>query len=389
MIFTDVILLVIGIAIIFNYTFYPLILKVVSQFVPKFNNSNQDFKPEITVIIAAYNEEELIADAIDSVFEGDYPKDKIRVIVGSDGSTDRTNQILSELSTKYPSLSFHCFGRGGKNNTLNKIIPLAKTEIIVMMDADIRLNENALSIIISHFADQKVGGVIATQNIENEKNENSGSAGVLIYQQYENFLKYYESAIDSCVNAFGYFYAIRSKFFKPIASDLLCDDMFTIYTVLENKSKVKFAPEAMVNEVREKSLENEKHRRLRASAGGMATVFHFRHLLNIFEYGWVSFFIWSHKVTRWTTPYLMILLILLTIMMNSGTITFQVILVTQLVLYVGALLGFLVEKAKINFSVFRPFLFFVVINYAILLGSFRFLKGAQNAIWDRQGFSSS
>lgn len=387
MIFTDVILLVIGIAIIFNYTFYPLILRVVSLFIPKTSPDDFEFQPYITVIIAAYNEEELIAKAIESVFEGDYPKDKIKVIVGSDGSTDLTNNILSDLSAKYPNLSYHCLDRGGKNKTLNKIIPLAETDIIVMMDADIRLNKNALSIVVSYFRDDSIGGVIATQNIENEKNENSGSAGVLIYQQYENYLKFHESKIDSCVNAFGYFYAIRRKYFKQIVSDLLCDDMFTIYTVLESKSKVKFAHNALVNEVREKSLENEKHRRLRASAGGMATVYHFRKLLNIFKYGWVSFFIWSHKVTRWTTPYLMIILIFLTLILNSGTITFRVILLTQIVLYCGALFGYLIEKFSVKFSFFRPFLFFVVINYAVLLGSFRFLKGAQNAIWDKKGFS--
>jgi cellulose synthase/poly-beta-1,6-N-acetylglucosamine synthase-like glycosyltransferase len=377
-----------SVAILYNYLLYPIILKFVSRFRKSDILFDENFKPEITVIIAAFNEEELIAEAVNSIFKGNYPADKIKVIIGSDGSTDDTNNILADLAAKYSNLSYHIFERGGKNNTLNKIIPLAKTEILVMMDADIRLNHNALSILVGNFNDSKVGGVIATQNLENETEDNSGSVGVLIYQKYENFLKQYESQIDSCVNAFGYFYGIRKKYFKPIASDLLCDDMFTIYSVLENKGKVVFAGNSKVNEVREKSLENEKHRRLRASAGGMATVYYFKNLLNIFKFGWVSFFIISHKISRWTTPYFMILLAILTLIFQSDTILYYVIAVAQIILYTAAFAGFIVEKYGINLSIFRPFLFFVVINYALLLGSIRFFQKAQNAVWDRTGFKS-
>lgn len=388
MVISDLILLLLSVAILYNYLLYPIILKFVSRFRKSDILFNENFKPEITVIIAAFNEEELIAEAVNSIFKGNYPADKIKVIIGSDGSTDDTNNILADLAAKYSNLSYHIFERGGKNNTLNKIIPLAKTEILVMMDADIRLNHNALSILVANFNDSKVGGVIATQNLENETEDNSGSVGVLIYQKYENFLKQYESQIDSCVNAFGYFYGIRKKYFKPIASDLLCDDMFTIYSVLENKGKVVFAGNSKVNEVREKSLENEKHRRLRASAGGMATVYYFKNLLNIFKFGWVSFFIISHKISRWTTPYFMILLAILTSIFQSDTILYYVIAVAQIILYTAAFAGFIVEKFGINLSIFRPFLFFVVINYALLLGSIRFFQKAQNAVWDRTGFKS-
>ncbi len=388
LVISDLILLAFGLAILYNYLLYPIILKVFVFFRKKPSPLHEDFKPKITVIIAAHNEEELITEAVNSVFQGDYPIDKISVIIGSDGSTDNTNNILAELALKYSNIKYHLFDRGGKNNTLNKIIPHADTDIIVMMDADIRLKQDALSTLVSNFQNSEVGGVIATQDLENEIEENSGGTGVIVYQKYENFLKQYESAIASCVNAFGYFYGIRKKFFKPIASDLLCDDMFTIYTVLENKKKVVYAPNSKVNEVRVKSLSNEKHRRLRASAGGMATVYYFRNLLNIFKYGWVSFFIYSHKISRWTAPYFMIILAVSTLILRSNTLMYDIILLAQIVLYAGALIGLIIEKLEINLSIFRPFLFFVVINYALLLGSFRFFKRAQNAAWDRTGFNS-
>jgi cellulose synthase/poly-beta-1,6-N-acetylglucosamine synthase-like glycosyltransferase len=388
LIFSDYILILLAVLTVYNYIIYPLLL---SFFKLIFNNPikiDESFEPDVTIIIAAHNEEELIEDAVNSILNSDYNLSKINILIGSDGSTDGTNDILKSLSLKYKNLQYVEFERSGKNNVLNNIIGFVKTDYILFMDADCRMNKNTVRNLVVNFSDSTVGSVLASPTVVGDgTTDNAGSEGDSLYHRYEELIRINEGIIHSNVNSLGYLYGIKTELFKNIANDYVCDDLYNIYTVLESGKRVYFVRNAPAYEVRKKSLSNELHRRVRAVAGGMATVSYFSNLLNFSKYGWVSFFIISHKIFRWLSSVFMICMIIATILINSGTFVWNLFLYAQILFYGIAFVGWFTEKMGIKIKFARIFLFFVSMNISSILGLFRFINKNQNAIWDRKGFN--
>jgi cellulose synthase/poly-beta-1,6-N-acetylglucosamine synthase-like glycosyltransferase len=388
LIITDYILIILAFLTVYNYLFYPLLL---AFFKVIFNNPihiDKSFEPEITIIIAAYNEEELIEEAVYSILNSDYNISKINILIGSDGSTDKTNEILKSLSLIYKNLKYVEFERSGKNKVLNNLISIVKTDYILFMDADCRMNKNTIKNLMINFSDPSVGSVLASPTVVGDgTTDNAGSEGDSLYHRYEEHIRICEGIIHSNVNSLGYLYVIKTKLFKKIANDFVCDDLYNIYSVLESGKRVYFVRNAPAYEVRKKSLSNELHRRVRAVAGGMATVSYYSNLLNFSKYGWVAFFIISHKIFRWLSSVTMLLLIIATLFINSGTFVWKLFFYGQIIFYGIAFIGWLTEKLGIKIKYARIFLFFVLMNISSILGLFRFINKNQNAIWDRKGFN--
>lgn len=388
MTFLEFILILIGILSIYNFLLYPIILVILKNISPNIIEAQQNYKPDITVFIAAYNEEELIEGAIKSIFNSSYPKNKINILVGSDGSTDKTNKILEKLSTENNQITYLVLERGGKNNVLNTLVPLVKTDIILFMDADIRIHNNTIENLVTYFHNDNVGAVIASQTVKGDgKTENAGSVGDSLYHRYEEKIRINEGITDSNVNSLGYLYGMRKDLYSAIPNNFVCDDLHNIYSVLQKRKRVLFSINAKAYEIRQKSLSNEFHRRVRAVAGGWATILYHKNLLNIFDFGLTSFYIWSHKVFRFLSPIFFILLFVVTLLNYKSTLLFLIFLIPQLIVYLSALLGWIFEKIGIKYKLFRLSLFFISMNYSSLLGFFRFISRQQNAIWDREGFN--
>lgn len=388
MIIQDIIYIALVLLIGYNYIFYPIILFVFSKIINRKVNL-KEIEPEITFVISAHNEEELIEGAINSILNSNYPKNKIKIIIGSDGSTDKTNEILKNIRAVQPNiLNYYIYNRLGKNKVLNELVDKVRTDIIFFMDADCRISENSIKEIIKNFSDESVGGVIASQKIESKNTEdNSGKIGDNLYHKYEEFIRIAESRIHSNVNSLGYLYAVRKNLLSKIPNDNVCDDLFNIYTILSNNKRVIFEKNAKAKEIRSKSLQNESHRRVRAVAGGIATVMYFKKLFNIFKYGWISFFIFSHKVFRWLSPFFIVFLVLFTIIFWRQGKLWDYIFYIQLIFYLMVLIGWISEKKGVNLKISKIFLFFISMNYSSIMGTIRYLKGQQNAIWDRIGFN--
>ena len=388
MILSDYILIFIAVIMVYNYIIYPLLLSIFKIFFKNPIKINTDFEPEITIIIAAHNEEELIEEAVNSILNSDYDISKINILIGSDGSTDRTNEILKSLSMEYSKLKYVEFERSGKNSVLNNLISHVNTKYLFFMDADCRMNKNTIRNLVVNFSEPSVGSVLASPIVVGDgTTDNAGSEGDSLYHRYEEQFRTKEGIIHSTVNSLGYLYGIKTELFKKIVNDYVCDDLYNIYSVLESGKRVWFVKNASAYEVRKKSLSNELHRRVRAVAGGMATVAHFSNLLNITKYGWVAFFIISHKIFRWLSPIFMIFMIFATIIINSGTLVWKLFFYGQLIFYGIAFIGWMTEKIGIKIKFTRIFLFFVSMNFSSILGLFRFLNKNQNAVWDRKGFN--
>jgi len=382
MIFKLVIL--ISIFLIFNvFILYPVILWVASKFFKKPIISNTEFEPKITILIAAYNEEKLISEAIKSIYSSDYPIEKINVIVGSDGSSDNTIQILKSLSQQYKSLEYYELNRVGKNAVLNFLVEKSNSNIIFYMDADLRVKKDSIRKMLSILSDNSVGAVMASLEIMDAKSQKTaGGIGESIYQKYETFIRLRETEIFSNINSLGTLYGIKKEVYSPIPNDFVCDDLFRMLSTAIQKKRVIFDFATTVEEVREKSTKEEMLRRIRLVAGGLSTVWQCKKILNP-KFGWVSFFVWNHKVLRWLTPFYLIFIALSTFFLNIHSNFFLPLLIFQITLYGGALIGWILEKIKINLLPFKILLFSVSMNIGFLLGIFRFLTKGQNSIWGR------
>ncbi len=363
----------------FLYPFYLLILKLIYK---KGVKKDYAYKPSVSIIISAYNEERLIKDCVQSLLDLDYPKDKIEIIVGSDGSNDKTSEIVSSLAKMDNRVILIDYPRSGKNKVLNNTVPKARNELICFMDADCRLMSNGLSELTANFADASVGAAICRMDSIGEDTENSGGKGEKLYQEYEIFLRSSESEIYSTVNSLGAFYAIRKEYYKPLPNTQVCDDYMPILDTMVAGKRVIFDKDAIVNEVREKSLDDEFGRRVRVSAGGLATVKEAAVLLNPLAQP-VSFFLWSHKVLRWFSPVFLLLVLATTFSLDFDNPSTKYILYPQLFLYLLALLGWFAEKIKINSLFLKVPLFFVSMNIGFLLAIFKFLTKKHEALWSR------
>ena len=333
--------------IAYTFLFYPVILKFLSVVFGKPLNTSKDFHPDISIVISAYNEEEYIADAVESLFATDYPVDKIKVYVGSDGSDDNTYPIIETLSKKYANLFVYNYGRLGKNKVLNKIVPETNTELVFFMDADCRAGKDTISKMVEAFSDTNTGAVIASmKSIDEGGNDNIGRLGETLYQKYESVLRVGESRIKSTVNSLGAFYGIRRSIYKPLPSDKVCDDYMPLLDSIALRKRVIFLSEAVVNEVRRKSLNNEISRRIRFTAGAMSTVWHAKKLL-LPNYGWISFFLFSHKIVRWLTPVFMIGLLATSLILPSQSPLKMPAIIIQSALYFIALIGWILDRKSV------------------------------------------
>ncbi len=379
---------------IYFIALYPVLILFLSSFFAKglsLNKLDDKNLPEVTIIISAYNEEDLIWNCIKSIFDSEYDIERIKVLVGSDGSTDNTVLKLKQLKEIYPKIDYYSFDRKGKNYVINQLSAKASTDLIFYMDADCRIDTPTLRRMVEKFTDPNVGAVIANMvsyGYEIEDNEvgnvreNAGFKGESIYQKFELILRVHESRIFSTPGSLGAFYGIRKIYYSPLPNDKVCDDMMPILNVAKFKKRSYFDEDSYVWEVRKKSLTNELDRRARVSAGVYSTLYAAKELL-LPNYGWFSFFLISHKLIRLLSPFFLILIFLFSffiqdsIMMN---ISFGILLIIT----VTGFAGYLLEKVNIVFFPFKISLYFLTMNLGLFIAFFKFIFDKKIAIWEQK-----
>jgi biofilm PGA synthesis N-glycosyltransferase PgaC len=372
--------------ILYTSVIYPLIIIIVGKFVKensfKKKEVSDDELPTVSVIIAAYNEEEFIRDCIISVLESDYPNEKINVIAGSDGSNDNTYEIMSELSEKYNNLTVFNFERSGKNRVLNQLCKNINSELILYMDADIRLDSNTLKKAVSYFHNDKIGAVICGMNSEDLKsNDDAGKEGESYYQKYEDLLRINETKLGTTVASLGAFYGIRAKNYKPLPDYAVLDDLMPLINTAIKGENIIYLHNNRVREVRPKSGSDEFLRKIRISAAGFATLWHFRYSIDrLFnKYG---FFMLSHKLLRWSIPLLLLTAIVSSFFISSH-FTRNIFLLSEILLFLFAVVGYIFEKVNINIKLFRFAMIFLSINISFFIGFLRFIVGGKISLWSR------
>ena len=375
--------------IIYAYLGYTLILFIMVFFKRLLTNKKlpvaDSFEPEVTLLVAAYNEKECIENKIRNSLELDYPKDKLKLVWVTDGSNDGTPQKLRE----YKKVTvLHEEVRKGKINAVNRAVRYIKTPIIIFSDANTNLNKNSIREITNIFRDKSVGCVAGEKRIITLKKEKAVGAGEGIYWQYESVIKSLESQLNSVMGAAGELFAIRTELYDDVEEDTILDD-FTISLEIAKKGyKIKYAPDAFASESGSLSIKEELKRKFRIASGGLQTLFRMTEILNVFRYGMLSFQYFSHKVLRWTlVPFSFIFIFLLNLIIvftqdiNSGLYLY--LLYVQLLFYLLILIGALFSNMKIRLKIlFVPYYMFIM-NYAMINGIFRYISGNQTVKWEK------
>jgi len=367
------------------YTILLLILALIKHLIIKNQSYSEDYEPEVTLFIPAYNEIECIEQKINNSFQLDYPPDKIRFLWVTDGSNDGSPALLQQ----YKNVEvLHQDKRLGKINAMNRGMKYIKTPIVIFSDANTDLNKEAIREIVRLFSNKKVGCVAGEKRIYVDEKEKAVSAGEGIYWLYESFIKRIESSLGSALGAVGELFAIRTELYKEVEEDTILDDFIISMRVAKEGNMIKYAPDAYASERASFSIKEELKRKIRIASGGFQSLKRISGLLNVFKYGLLSLQFFSHKVLRWTLVPFSFIIVFITnlfiILVLPYTEQFYTIALTiQIVFYFIALLGSVLKDYKIRLKfLFIPYYLFVM-NYSIIVGMIRFFTRKQSAIWEK------
>lgn len=337
--------------------------------------------PEVTLLVTAYNEKDYLHKKIANSLELEYPKDKLKLLWVTDGSNDGTPEMLKE----YKDVTvIHKEERMGKIAAMNRAVAFVKSPIVVFSDANTMLGKESLKIIAKLFQNPKVGCVSGEKRVIVEKSDKAAGAGEGIYWKYESLLKKWDAELNSAVGAAGELFAIRTDLFKEVEPDTLLDDFIISLRVAMQGYKIEYNPNAYAIEKPSANIKEELKRKIRIAAGGIQSIVRLAPLLNIFKYGLLSFQYISHRVLRWTiAPLMLPLLFILNILLLKEALFYEILFALQLLFYTMALLGWYLQSREINWKVlFIPF-YFLMMNYAVYRGFFRYIAKSQSINWER------
>ncbi|MCU1288741.1 MAG: hypothetical protein JWN60_970 [Acidobacteria bacterium] len=365
-------------ALLYTYAGYPLLVFAVSRLQPK-TVKRSEYEPSVTILITAYNEEKDIRRKLLNTFLIDYPPGKLEILVASDGSTDRTDEIVKEFSAKGVRL-FRQEGRKGKTYTQNKAVEIAGGEIILFSDATTMYQPNVLQEMLPNFADESIGCVAGKLVYVDDSKSNVGK-GAQSYWNYETFLKKSESRACSLIGASGCLYAVRRSAYQRMYAEA-CSD-FLICTVLYRQGlRSVYEPNAVCTEETNRRADKEMQMRIRVIGQTFTDLWRNRDMLNPFRSGFYAVELFSHKVLRYAVPLFLTTIFVSSFVLAFHSLFFTAIIILQILFYLTALAGWVLEKSGVKLGVFAIPLYFVLANLASVIAFYRFLQGKNYSRWE-------
>lgn len=366
--------------VVYTYVGYPVIIIGCSKIWQQNRVIDQSYEPTVTWVVPSYNEEAIIAQKIENLQQLDYPKEKLTIMVITDGSTDQTPDI-ARVFTGVQVL--HKSQRAGKSAAENRAMKFVQSEIVVFNDANTKVSSNALRELVKHYADTKVGGVSGAKGIIVEENDGAESKGEGLYWRYESAIKKADSKVSSLMGAAGELVSFRSDLVQDLPNDTILDDFMQSFYILKQGRVMVYEPSARAEETSSASIDEELKRKVRIAAGGWQSIVRLTFMLNIFKRPLESWMYISHRVLRWsiTAFSLPVLLLVNLFLWNEGGL-FKFFAIAQGMFYLTAVLAHFNRGRSLPGPILAIY-YFCVMNYAVLAGFIRFVSNSQKASWER------
>jgi cellulose synthase/poly-beta-1,6-N-acetylglucosamine synthase-like glycosyltransferase len=364
--------------IAYTYAGYPAVVWLIGTLRPK-AVLKRPIRPRVSVIIPAYNEARVIRETVLNKLECTYPAEKREILVVSDSSDDGTDEIVKGIGHSQLRL-IRQQPRQGKTAGLNRAVDVARGEIIVFSDANSLYDSQALENLVSNFADPSVGYVSGRMRYANR--DGSGVAdSCSSYMKYENALRSIETRCGSIVGVDGAVDAIRKELYIKMSPDMLPDFVLPL-SVRQQGYRVVYEPNAIVTEEALSSSEGEFRMRVRVALRALRAMWQMRGLFNPFKYGLFSFQLFSHKLLRYSIPFVLMALAILNLLIVRQATFWLATLVLQCLFYGTAALGYVLLKRgrRLPPMVYFPF-YFVLLNYASLVAWIRFFTKKKQTLW--------
>jgi cellulose synthase/poly-beta-1,6-N-acetylglucosamine synthase-like glycosyltransferase len=361
-----------------------LLVKIKRLFSKKTDpHADPDFEPEITLIVAAYNEAGIIDQKIRNSLDLDYPSDKLRLIFITDGSVDTSPGIISNYDR---ILLLHQEERKGKLAAMNRAIKYVGTPYVIFSDANTLLNRESVNEIVKHYADPRVGGVAGEKKIISKEKDKAVAAGEGLYWKYESLLKRLDSELYSVVGAAGELFSIRTSLFHEVPEDTIIEDFVQSLQLCMDGWLVRYEPNAYATESSSSSMQEEQKRKVRIAAGAFQAMLILKSLFNVFRYPILSFQFISHRILRWTLCPLCLITGFISnflLVYNNAGRFYLVVLLGQIVFYAMALVGWIYARRNLKTKIFYIPYYFLFMNLSVFQGFYRYLRKKQTAVWEK------
>ena len=376
--------------VFYTYIGYGILLYVIIRLKRLFCGKPQkavlpadDQLPTMTLMICAYNEEDVVAEKMENTLALDYPRDKFRIMWVTDGSNDRTNELLAT----YPEVDI-VFSpeRRGKTAALKHGLQELKTRYVAFTDANTMLNPQAMREIARLFMDPTVGCVSGEKRVAAKTVGEMAAEGEGIYWRYESTLKRWDSELYSAMGAAGELYAIDPTLVHEVPNEALLDDFMMSMLIVADGKRIAYTPDAYAQEYGSADLAEESKRKRRIAAGGLQSIWWLRSILNPFRQPLVAFQYISHRVLRWSiTPIAMVLLLLVNIalvVLGAGVI-FTVTLIFQALFYLMAAAGWLLSRSGRRNKLLYTAYYFVFMNLNVFRGMVYLKSHHTSGAWEK------
>ena len=338
--------------------------------------------PKISILLAAYNEEAVIGKKIESTFNTSYPAEKIEFLIGSDASTDRTDEIIESWQKKYPQIQLVKFpGRTGKAGIVNQLAEKASNSVFILTDANVIFTHDTLYQLVKHFKNPEIA-IVGGRIVNKDLKKDGISYQEKTYLDIENLTKFYEGVLwGAMIGAFGGCYAIRAEYYSPVPKNFFMDDFYITMHALEQNKKAVNELEAVCYEDVSNRISEEFRRKVRISIGNFQNLFRYKKLLFPWNNPGLAFSFFSHKVLRWFGPFFILLALISNFLLLPLNSFYEITFILQIA---GITLPAWDKLFKF-FGIHNRFLrfasHFYLMNLALLTGFFRFIKGVESNVW--------
>jgi cellulose synthase/poly-beta-1,6-N-acetylglucosamine synthase-like glycosyltransferase len=381
--FTETVFWICFFIVFYTYVGYPLLLQILvflKNIISPERPYNNIYIP-VTLVVAAYNEEQVIKAKIENCLLLNYPADLIKFVFITDGSDDNTTAILKE----YPGIiHLHQNERRGKLAAMNRAVQHVDTDIVIFSDANTMLNRDSIAKMVIHYSDAKVGGVSGEKRIMSD-NDDAIAKGEGLYWRYESWIKRLDSRLYTIVGAAGELFSVRKNLYTTLPENIIIEDFVQSLLICARGYVVRYEPGAFSLEKASASLDDERERKIRIAAGGFQAMAYLKKLLNVARFPVLSFQYISHRVLRWTLCPIALVLMLVssTLLATAGWHLFLYISIGYAIFCLAAAAGWLLVRKNIEARVFYIPFYFVFMNLCVFAGFGRILSRRQAAIWKK------